>query len=195
MITALLRTTRTVRRFQEQRRLGQEELLPLIELARWGGSARNSQPLRFQLVTDPSLCAEIFPLLGWAGYLKDWKGPEPGERPPAYVICLLDTNRAGGAATEAWVDLGIATQNILLGAAEKGVFGCRIGAFSSTLHSLLALEKKYTVLLVLALGYPAEQVILEEVGADGDIRYWRDAEGIHHVPKRSLEDILLPSVK
>ncbi len=28
------------------------------------------------------------------------------------------------------------------------------------------------------------------VGADGNIRYWRDEQSVNHVPKRSLEDII-----
>ena len=61
-------------------------------------------------------------------------------------------------------DLGIATQNLLLGAAEQGVFGCRIGAFApAVVHRLLQLEERCKVLLVVALGYPAETVVLEGV--------------------------------
>ena len=97
-----------------------------------------------------------------------------------------------GPETEAHFDLGIATQNLLLGAAECGVFGCRIGAFSSdAVRRVLQLEDRFKVLLVLALGYPAETVVLEEVGSDGDVRYWHDDQGGHHVPKRRLADILI----
>ncbi|MBV5318687.1 MAG: nitroreductase family protein [Desulfobulbaceae bacterium] len=196
MIADLVRRTRTVRRFQEERALEPALLRDLVELSRLGGSARNGQVLKYMVITDQALRQALFPLLGWAGYLPDWPGPAAGERPAAYVVCLLDKELLKGAESEAHCDLGIATQNLLLGAAEQGVFGCRIGAFApAVMHRLLQLEERFKVLLVVALGYPAESVVLEELGPDGDIRYWHDAQGVHHVPKRSFEDIILePSV-
>ena len=194
MIEDLVRATRTVRRFQEERGLGRELLAGLVDLARLGGSARNAQPLRYMIVVEPALRQALFPLLAWAGYLPDWPGPAPGERPPAYIVCLLDRERLKGPETEAHFDLGVASQNLLLGAAELGVMGCRIGAFNPLkVGALLRLEERYQPLLVLALGYPAETVALEPVGPDGDIRYWRDAAGGHHVPKRALADMLVPA--
>ncbi len=192
MIADLVRRTRTVRRFQEERALDPAFLNDLLDLARLGGSARNGQILKYMMLTEASLRLEIFPLLGWAGYLPDWPGPMPGERPAAYLVCLLDTELQQGAAGEASCDLGIATQNLLLGAAERGVFGCRIAAFGhGPVHRLLQLDDRFKVLLVVALGYPAEIVVLEERGAQGDIRYWHDEHGVHHVPKRSLSEILI----
>jgi len=55
----------------------------------------------------------------------------------------------------------------------------------------LEIPERYDILLVVALGRPKETVVLEEVGLEGDIRYWRDAEGGHHVPKRSLKEIIV----
>ena len=137
-------------------------------------------------------CAALFPLLAWAGYLPDWPGPAAGERPAAYVVCVLDRERQRGPESEAHFDLGISTQNLLLGAAEHGVMGCRIGAFhAAKVRTLLQLDARYQPLLVVALGEPAETVVVETVGTDGDIRYWHDTDGVHHVPKRPLGDILL----
>lgn len=193
MIDDLVRRTRTVRRFEEDRVIDAQRLRGLIDLARLGGSARNAQALKYMEITEKSLRDQLFPLLAWAGYLPHWPGPEVGERPAAYVICLLDTALQKGPESEAHFDLGIATQNLLLGAAEQGVFGCRIGAFPPLkVQQLLKIPEQYKALLVLALGYPAETVVLEEVGEDGEIRYWHDEQGVHHVPKRKLADILLP---
>lgn len=192
MIEELVRRTRTVRRYVEGRQIADETLRELVDLARLGGSARNSQALKYMIVTDRRHTSRIFPLLGWAGYLPDWPGPAEGERPPAYIVCLLDRDLLKGPESEAHFDLGIATQNLLLGAAERGLFGCRIGAFSaSALHRLLGLGERHTPLLVVALGFPAETVVLEEMGADGDVRYWHDGNGVHHVPKRPLDEILV----
>lgn len=194
MIPDIIVKTRTVRRFQEEMKIPEEILLDLLDLARLGGSARNCQPLRYMLITEKERCEKIFPLLGWAGYLNDWPGPKPGERPVAYILCLLDTKRGKGAETEAYIDLGIASQNILLGAAEQGIFGCRIGSFSKDVVSrTFVLESQFKPLLVLALGYPAEEVVIEKMEPVNDIRYWRDEEGVHHVPKRELNDIIIES--
>jgi len=190
-ISDLVRLTRTVRRYREDQPIGESVLLSLVDLARLGGSASNRQPLRYMIVTDRGLRHQIFPCLGWAGYLKEWSGPDEGERPAAYIVCLIDRDRSGGPDKYAYVDLGIATQNLLLGAAEQGIYGCRIASLLPALETVLRLDERYRVLLVLALGYPAESVVLEETGGDGDIRYWRDENGRHHVPKRRLDGILL----
>lgn len=192
MMKNLVRKTRTVRRFQEDKPLPLDKLYDLIDLGRLGGSARNAQALKYMIITDEQQRQDLFPLLAWAGYLPHWPGPAAGERPPAYILCLLDSRVQKGPLIEAHFDLGIATQNLLLGAAEQGVFGCRIGAFvPARVQRLFNLPEQYSVLLVLALGYPAETVVLEEVGEDGDIRYWHDEQGIHHVPKRRLMDVLV----
>jgi nitroreductase len=188
----LVARTRTVRRFREEAALAPALLEQLVDLARLGGSARNAQSLCYLVVTEPALRAALFPLLAWAGYLPDWPGPAAGERPAAYIVCVLDRERQRGPESEAHFDLGISTQNLLLGAAERGVMGCRIGAFNADrVRALLQLDARYQPMLVVALGEPAETVVVETVGTDGDVRYWRDADGVHHVPKRPLGDILL----
>jgi len=45
------------------------------------------------------------------------------------------------------------------------------------------------IALVVALGYPAENPVVETV-KDGDIKYWLDENGVLHVPKRDLKDIV-----
>ena len=186
MLHDLIRKTRSFRRFKEDEPVDRATLHYLVELARLGGSARNMQPLKYILVSEPGLNARIFPCLGWAGYLKDWPGPAEGERPSAYIICLLDTR----LSNEADCDLGIATQNILLGASEKGLGGCRIASISPKLREVLNLESHLKLLLVIALGKPVETVVLETQELSDNIKYWRDGGGVHHVPKRALQEII-----
>ena len=185
----LIERTRTFRRFEQDRAIDLIVLQELVNLARLGGSARNCQPWQYAIITEPDACEKIFPYLGWAGYLSDWKGPEPGERPSAYILCILNRDWLKGSDQEAQFDLGIATQNLLLGAMEKGIGGCRIGAYSPKLADIFRLEEHQELSLVLALGYPAEQVVIETC-SEGDIKYWRDELGLHHVPKRELSEIL-----
>ncbi len=186
-LESLIRQTRTCRRFVEKHAVSKESLTQLIELARLGGSARNAQPLKYMLVNEPEQNQAIFPLLGWAGYLTDWPGPVEGERPSAYIICLLDTT----ISDDGDFDLGIASQNILLGATELGLAGCRIASLSGKLHGLLKLPDHLKVLLVIALGKPVEEIQLTEMNPGDSIKYWRDDKAIHHVPKRKLNDIII----
>lgn len=165
-----------------------ETLRELVDLARLSASAANKQPLKYILSCDPEKNALIFPHLAWAGYLKDWPGPSEGERPSAYIIILGDTeiSRSFGC------DHGIAAQSILLGATEKGLGGCIIGSINrKALRQALGIPSRYEILLVLALGKPKERVVIETVGPDGDIKYWRDEDGVHHVPKRPLDEIII----
>jgi hypothetical protein len=123
-----------------------------------------------------------------AGYLKDWNGPAEGERPTAYVVILGDTSISGNSGC----DHGIAAQTILLGATEKGLGGCMIGSVKrAELQKTLAIDTRFEVLLVIALGKPAEKVVIEEAAQGSDVKYWRDEQGVHHVPKRKLGDIIV----
>ena len=185
----LIERTRSFRRFEQDKAIDLNLLKELVNLARLGGSARNCQPWQYAIFTESVHCEKIFPYLGWAGYLSDWKGPEPGERPSAYILCFLNRNWLRGSDKEAQFDLGVATQNLLLGAMEKGIGGCRIGAFSPKLADIFKLGQHQELSLVVALGYPTEQVVIESC-SDGDIKYWRDENELHHVPKRELSEIL-----
>lgn len=188
MLAEIVRRTRTYRRFRQEENIAPETLRELVELARLSASGGNVQPLKFLLSCDREKNAEIFPALKWAGYLKDWPGPAEGERPSAYVVILGDKEVSGSFG----VDHGIAAQSIMLGATEKGLGGCMIGSIDrQQLRSALGLPERYDILLVLALGKPQETVVIENTGPDGNIRYYRDAEGIHHVPKRTLDDLIV----
>lgn len=184
----LVRQSRTYRRFNASVPVTMEDLRDLVELARFTPSASNLQPLRFMLVNDADTNAKIFPSTSWAGYLTDWKGPAEDERPVAYIVVLCDTQIAKSAA----VDSGIAAQTMMLGAVEKGFGGCMLSAINrDRLRRDLNVPEQYDILLVLALGKPAEQVVIEDVGEDGSIKYHRDADGIHYVPKRSLDELIV----
>jgi nitroreductase len=188
MIRDLVEKTRSYRRFHQDFKIELETLKELVELARLSAAAGNLQPLKYMLSNDPEKNEIIFKNLGWAGYLKGWPGPGEGERPSAYIIVLGDTRICKSFGC----DHGIACQNIMLGAVEKGLGGCMIGSVNrERLRKDLDISDHFEILLVLALGKPKESVVLEEVGSDGNIKYWRDSDGVHHVPKRSLNDIIV----
>jgi len=188
MLKDLILKNRSYRRFYQDEKISLETLKELVDLARLSPSARNMQPLRFYLSCEEAKNNIIFKTFAWAGYLKDWAGPEEGERPSAYIIILLDT----GITDNNFSDHCVAAQSILLGAAEKGLGGCMIGSIKRPeLKQVLNLPDNYDILLGIALGKPKETIVLDPVDAEGDIKYWRDENGVHHVPKRDLEDIII----
>jgi nitroreductase len=162
-----------------------------VDLARNSASARNAQCIKYILSTSEASNAQIFDQLAWAGYLKDWPGPEEGERPTAYIILMLDTK----ISDNLMCDDGIASQSILLGAVEAGFGGCIIRSINKKkLGGLLNITDQYEIIQVLALGKPKEVVVLDEI-KDGEIKYWRDENRVHHVPKRTLDEIILKVLK
>jgi nitroreductase len=184
----LILQNRSFRRFDESHAITEACLRELVDLGRLSPSGANMQPLKYLLSYEADMNARILPHLEWAGYLQDWDGPAPGERPSAYILILCDPNvRMAGAC-----DHGIAAHSILLGACERGLGGCMIGSIHrKDLSQALGLGPDFEILLVLALGKPAEAVVLETAGPEGDIQYWRDSQGIHHVPKRPLDEIII----
>lgn len=188
MIKDLILKNRSYRRFHQDFSIKEGTLKELVGLARLSASASNLQPLKYILSCESEKNALIFPYLAWAGYLKDWQGPSEGERPSAYIIILGDKEISSSFVC----DHGVAAQSILLGAAEKSLGGCIVGSIDrSGLREALKIPERFEILLVLALGKPKEKVIIEDVGSAGDIKYWRDGKGVHHVPKRPLDEVIL----
>jgi len=187
MLKDLLLKNRSYRRFHQDVPVPVEVLREMVDAARISGSARNMQPLKYMLFNKAADCERIFPTLAWAGYLKEWPGPDEGERPAAYIVQLGDLE----LAKDWWCDDGIAAQSMLLTAVEQGFGGCIIGSVQrEKLRAILSIPDRYKIIQVLALGKHAEEVVLNEV-VDGDIKYWRDEQGIHHVPKRSLQELII----
>lgn len=189
MLKDLVTRCRSFRRFHEDVKISTEELKELVDLARLTPSTANSQALKFRLCNTPEETEKVFDTLGWAGALPDWDGPEKGERPSAYIIILCDLSIGKNKLH----DDGIVAQTIMLGAVEKGYGGCMLGNVQrSRLAEALQIDtEKYSIDLVLALGKPKEEVVLVPVNEDGDVRYYRDENQVHYVPKRRLEDLIV----
>lgn len=189
MLKDLVYRCRSYRRFYENIRISEEELKSLADMARVTASAANSQVLKYYLVTEPTECAAVFETLGWAGALPDWDGPEEGERPSAYIIMLCDNHLGKNKQTDA----GIAAQTMMLGAVEMGYGGCMLANIRrARLAEDLQIDiERFTIELVLALGKPKETVKLVDIPEDGSVKYYRDEQQVHYVPKRILDDIIL----
>jgi len=188
MFKNLVRKNRSYRRFDENKTIDRETLVTLVDYARMSPSGANKQALKYFISYDAEMNDKIFPTLAWAGYLKEWPGPDIGERPSAYIVIVQDEGRKMVSG----IDHGIAAQTILLGAAELGLGGCMIGSIQRTkLREVLNIPENYEILLVIALGQPKETVVIDEIDLDGDIKYWRDENQVHHVPKFKLKDIII----
>ena len=182
----LVRRTRSYRRFS-QKPLSREFLVGLVDLARLTASGGNQQPLKYTVVSDPATNAAVFPTLAWAGSLKDWDGPAPGERPTGHIVILHDTTISQSPGH----DPGIAAQTIALGAMDEGVGCCMLGSVQRTkLAAILGLPEHLHIVLVLAFGYPGETIVLEAPTPTGKVTYYRDRASVHHVPKRPLREVL-----
>ncbi len=185
MIRELVMKNRSYRRFDYTVKIPGQKLRDWVGLARFLASGRNMQPLKYLISNNETTNGKIFPNLGWAGYLTDWPGPAEEERPVAYIVVLHDKS----LSDKYYCDDGLAIQNILLGAVEDGFGGCIIGSANKTkIARILELPGHLEILWIIALGKPSETVVVEEMG--GDIKYWRDEDGVHHVPKRPLDEII-----
>ncbi len=183
----LITRNRSYRRFDNSYKIDIAALKDLVNLARLSSSARNLQPLRYVLCNEEKRNEQIFECLAWAAYLKDWNGPEAKERPSVYIIVTVDAR----LTDTIFCDDGIAIQSILLGAVEKGLGGCIIGAVKKEkLREILHLPDYYRIQYVIALGKPIETVVIDRI-ENNDIKYWRDEKQIHHVPKRDLDDLII----
>ena len=186
-LSELISKNRSYRRFYQDVNISNPVLKSWINLARLSPSARNMQSLRYKIVNNKDLNAKVFPLLKWAGYIESWDGPIEGERPAAYIVILNDEELSDNY----YCDDGIVSQSILLGAVESNYGGCIIAAINRPkLRELLNIDSKYKIIHLLALGKPKEKVQVDNIEND-DIKYWRDKQEIHHVPKRLLDDLII----
>lgn len=183
----LVKSNRSCRRFDNSFSLDTQTLTDLVELARYTASGANNQPLKYIISSSREQNDKIFSCLTWAAYLKEWKGPEPSEQPTGYIVILGDTT----IANNFWCDHGIAAQTMLLGARAKGLAGCMFAAINiKKLKELLGIGDQLEVKLVIALGKPVEEACIDDVEPGGDIRYFRDENQVHHVPKRKLDELI-----
>ena len=183
----LLACNRSYRRFDQSVCIERDTLERLVELTRLCASGRNAQPLRYRFVNNEEECAKVYQHLKWAGYYTDWDGPSEGERPTAYLVQCLDTSFGSSCLC----DDGLHLHAITLGATTLGLGGCIIKAFNAVeLAKALSIDERYQPRYVLALGKPIEQVRLEEMQGE-DFKYYRTEDGVHHVPKRSLQELII----
>ena len=191
MIKQLVLRSRSVREFRKGERIPRSELVDLVNTARFCPSAINLQPLRYKVVDDPDMCADLTKNTRWAGLLKDVKLPPKGKGPSGYILICSDDS-VSRSREFSMIDAGIAAQTIMLAACEKRIGACILASFrDEDIKKDLGIPEGMTPLLLIALGSPDQKITLCETGDDNDTAYYRKEDGTHVVPKRHLEDILL----
>lgn len=191
MFLDLVKQARSHRGFRQDRKVTRQELEHLVECARFTPAARNDQVLKYYLAEKPETVAAIQPLTKWAGALAELHLPRKGAEPVAYIVICLDGSLAENPAPYQR-DVGIVAQTMLLAAAEMGLNGCMIGSFAAgELREKLGLPEAIKPQLLLALGEGTDRIVMTDVGEDGSTTYYWDAEDIHYVPKRTLEQLIL----
>ncbi len=186
MMKDLVQKNRSYRRFYEEKKITEKQVRELIDIARMTPSGANKQSIRYMYTCTQEENNKVFPYLRWAGYYQDWDGPEEGERPTAYIILLCKNG------VNAPQDEGIIGQTILLSATEEGMGGCFIANVDRAgLAEAIQVPDGYQIKLVIALGYPKEKVVIDEISESDDIKYYRDGDQTHHVPKIKLEDLII----
>ncbi len=190
MLKDLLIKTRSYRNFDRSVSIDRETLLELIALCRYTPATANRQPLKYAYAYKREDCDRIFPNLAWAGYLAENKPPFEGNEPAAYILLCVDNE----IMKEADVDVGICAQVIVMGAMEKGLGACMIGSIKKAeIVNIFSLPQNIVPRLIIALGAPNEKIVLTDV-KNGNIKYYRDADNTHYVPKRTLDEIVLPEI-
>lgn len=181
----LIKKRRTIRLFK-QKKISENILTKLINAGRLAPSGANLQPLEYIVVHKENLLRRVFSNLKWAGYIAPAGDPPVGKQPTAYIIVLINTEIKKDNGS---VDAAAAVENMILVALELGIGSCWIGSIDrNNVRDIFKIPEKYQVDSVLALGYPDESPILEDV--TDSIKYWKDKDGTLHVPKRKLNDII-----
>lgn len=190
----LVRKNRSYRGYDESVSVTSEQLYQLLSCVRLTPSSTNLQPLKFLVTNTPEENAKIFPYTKWAGKLSHLHLPYQGHRPTAYVVIFIDRTIAQNP-TPFLKDVGIAAQTLLLGAVEQGLGGIMIGSFDhDAILKEFSLPDTLQPELVVALGKPDETIVLEDAKG-GEVSYYRDAQDVHHVPKRPLKELILDLVE
>lgn len=191
MFKDLIRANRSYRGYDESYHFTKEELADFVDHARLAPSSVNAQPFRYYLAWEKDEVDKIQSLTKWARALPDLELPHKGMHPTGFIIICQDTN-IGESLTRYQKDVGIVAQTMLLAAVEKGLGGCMIGNFQAgPVKEALGLSQNLAPMLIVALGKPAEKIVLTEVDEGDSVQYYRDDEDVHYVPKRKLSDIII----
>lgn len=179
-IDALLRSRRTIRRFQ-QKPIPEKWLFDFVDVARYAPSERNIQPCEYIIVNNAEKVKAITQLIEWDSFSERNKT----NGPTAYIVVLIDffKRKKGGE-----LDAASAVQYILLSAHARGLGTYWLKQFhQKKIKKLFRIPHHVHVDSLVALGWPMDTPVVEE--AQSSTQIWKDEKGVIHVPKRRLSDI------
>lgn len=184
-----IKNTRSHRKFTDKK-ISKEEILKILEGARYSASAKNSQFLRYSYTVDDEKCKKLFSAVSLGGLLKPEDKPTLEERPRAYILISAkkDVNIPDFLQ---YFDVGIASQNIALLANELGYGACIVMSYNKNVFKeVLELPEDYETKAVIVLGEAKDIVKLTDSKDENDTKYFIE-NGTHYVPKLPLDKILL----
>ena len=191
MLKELVIKNRSYRGFDENYSFTREQLESYIDLTRYTASSVNAQPLKYKIVFEKNEVEAVRPLTRWARALPNMVLPHPNMHATAFIIICQDTDISPNLARYQ-KDIGIVAQTITLAAVEDGLGGCMIGNFTpDEVKETLNFAENLTPMLIIALGKPAEEIVIKEIDNGESTKYYRDENDVHYVPKRKLKDILI----
>ena len=179
----LLLHNRSYRGYDSRFVVRPDQLQRIIEVATLCPSARNQQVLRFRPVTHEE-AHKILPHIRLGGALPELNLPFAGTEPNAFVVICADKE-----SRYVDMDMGIATQTMLLRAVEMGLNGICIAAFDGEAVRE-ALKLPLTPQLILAIGRSAERIEVVDVAEGESTTYYRK-NGTHFVPKIRTEELII----
>lgn len=185
-LDTLLRKNRSHRAFDTSYTVAKRQLEAIVSVNDKLPSGRNAQTLRFRLLDAPGGGEDFCRFLHLGGYLPELHLPVPGTEPKAFII-VCSTEAESPIVN---IDLGISLQSMALKAVEIGLNALIVKAFNRQ-EIKEALGLPLDPLAVLAIGKGTERIVLDEVHTGSDLRYYRDADGTHHVPKIAVPDLLI----
>lgn len=185
-LDSLLLKNRSCRGYDHSVPISEDVLRRIVGVNTKIPSARNQQVLRFKLVVDESEVALINNNIKLGGALPHLNLPFPDTEPIAFIVVTSIAN----VDHNVYIDLGISLQSMLLKSVEIGFNGIIIGAFDAKSISK-GLGLNNLPLAVVAIGKSIEKYRLVDVPSNGSLKYYRDENGVHCVPKLSLDDIII----
>ncbi|MBF1337922.1 MAG: nitroreductase family protein [Mogibacterium diversum] len=191
VIKDLIKKNRSVRGYDNSRDVTIEELREMVDCARLSASSVNMQPLKYILVNTVDGKARVLKQVSFAAKLSTLKLPHRGSEPMAYIVICQD-EQISKSETGFLRDVGIVAQSITLAATELGLGACMLGYFSpDKLRQALDLSENLKPLLVISFGKSVEDIRIVEIEEGESTDYYRDEAGIHYVPKRKLDDVII----
>ena len=157
-LTDGLRTRRSIRQFDETKKLSKADIEAVLEAASYAPSAHNKQPWHFLVIDDKEVLAGFRTVQPWTSFAKSAS---------CVVVVCADTEETfhRDKDEEHWsyadIDGTLAAYGVLLAAHNKGFGACFCGAAPMPkviegLQKYLNLPQNMRPVAIIPMGYPAE---------------------------------------